>query len=119
MVKNLPANAGDKRDVGLIPGSGKSPGGGQGNPLQCPCLESPMDRGTWWAKVHGVAKSQTQKKRFSPHTHRRIGLGTDTSEMVNRVTSGTCFRDTWGLLRMQSPGLCPSLQQSESLVVEL
>ena len=59
--KNPPANAGDVRDVGSIPGSGKSPGGGSegGNPLQDSCLEKPMDRGTWQATVHGVAKSRT------------------------------------------------------------
>ena len=54
-VKKPPANAGD---VGLIPGSGKSPGEGNGNPLQYSCLENPLDRGTWWAMVHGVTKSQ-------------------------------------------------------------
>ena len=53
MVKNPPASAGN---TGLIPGSGRSPGGGNGNPLQYSCLGSPMDRGVWWAKVHGVAK---------------------------------------------------------------
>ena len=46
--------------LGSIPGSGRSPGGGNGNPLQYSCLEHPMDRGAWWAKVHGVTKSQTQ-----------------------------------------------------------
>ena len=51
-VKNLPANAGDAGDLGLIPGSGRSPGGGHGNPLQYSCLENPMDRGAWWAAVH-------------------------------------------------------------------
>ena len=59
VVKNLLANARDVTDAGLISGSGKSPGGGHGNPLQCSCLENPMDRGAWWAIVHGVAKSQT------------------------------------------------------------
>ena len=59
MIKNLPANAGDTRGVGSISGSGRSPGGGNGNLLQYSCLENPMDRGAWWA-VHGVAKSQTQ-----------------------------------------------------------
>ena len=49
--KNLPANAGDIRDTGLILGSGRSPGGGHGNSLQYFCLENPMDRGTWWATV--------------------------------------------------------------------
>ena len=60
VVKKLPAHAGDAGDVGSIPGLGKSPGGGHGNPLQYSCLENPMDRGAWWAPLHGVAKSQTQ-----------------------------------------------------------
>ena len=59
VVKNLPANARATGDVGLIPGSGKSPGGGHGNPLQYPCLENHMDRGTWWATVHRITKSWT------------------------------------------------------------
>ena len=64
-VSNLSANAGDSRDVGLAPvqgsvlGSGTSPAGGNGNPLQYSCLENPMDRGAWWAIVHGVAESWT------------------------------------------------------------
>ena len=60
MVKNLPSNAGDVRDMGSIPGLGRSPGGGNGNPLQYSCLENPMDRGAWQATVHGIAKSQTR-----------------------------------------------------------
>ena len=56
MVKNLPANAGDTRDMGSIPELGRSPGGGNGNPLQFSCLENSMDRGAWWAKIHGVAE---------------------------------------------------------------
>ena len=60
VVKHLPANAGDGRDAGSIPGSGRSPGGGNGNPLQDFCLENSMYRGAWWATVHGVAKSWTQ-----------------------------------------------------------
>ena len=62
VVRNLPANAGDLRDSGSIPDSGRSPGGGHGNPLQYFCLENPMDRGAWWATAHRVAKSQTQLK---------------------------------------------------------
>ena len=57
MVENLPANAGDARDVGSIPSLGRSPGGGHGNPLQCSCPENPMDRGAWWATIHRVTKS--------------------------------------------------------------
>ena len=59
VVKNLPANAGDIRDVGSIPGSERRPGEGNGNPLQYSCLENPRDRGAWQATVHEVAKSQT------------------------------------------------------------
>ena len=59
VVKNLPANAGNVREVSSIPGSGRFPGGGYGNPLQCSCLKNPMDRGAWWTTVHGDAKSQT------------------------------------------------------------
>ena len=59
VIKNLPANAGDIRDVGLIPGLGRSPGGRNGNPLQYSCPENPMDRGTWWATIYEVAKSWT------------------------------------------------------------
>ena len=55
VVKNLPAHAGAAGETGLIPGSGRSPGGGNGNSLQYSCLENPMDRGAWWATVHGVA----------------------------------------------------------------
>ena len=57
VVKNLPANTGDTRDVGSIPGSRPSPGGGHDNPLQYSCLEKPVDRGAWQATVHRVAKS--------------------------------------------------------------
>ena len=57
--KNPPANAGDTRDTGSIPGSGRSPGGGHGNPLQYSCLENPMDREAWQVVVHRVAKIQT------------------------------------------------------------
>ena len=59
---NLPASEGDIRDAGLIPGLARSPGEENGNPLQYSCLANPMDRGAWWATVHGVAKSQAQLK---------------------------------------------------------
>jgi len=58
-VKNPPANAGDARGMCSIPVLGRSFGGGNGNPLQYSCLGNSMDRGAWWATVHGVAKSQT------------------------------------------------------------
>ena len=56
--KESACNAGDLGDVGSIPGSGRSPGEGKGNPLQYSCLKNPMDRGAWWATVQGVSKSQ-------------------------------------------------------------
>ena len=60
LLKNLPASAGDTGVTGSIPGSGRSPGGGHGNPLQCSCLENPMDRGTWRVTVHwGYKESDT------------------------------------------------------------
>ena len=73
MVKNLsvkPGHAGSIKpgDMGSIPGTGRSPGEGSGNPLQCSCLENPMDRGAWWATIHGVAKSQTQLSKSTTTT---------------------------------------------------
>ena len=65
VVRNLPANAGDVRALGSIPGLGRSPGGGHGNPLWYSCLENPMDRGAWWATVHRVTQSQTTLKQVS------------------------------------------------------
>ena len=59
MFKKMPANSGDIRDVGLIPGSGRSPGGGHGNPLQYSCLENLMNRGDWRATVHRDAELDT------------------------------------------------------------
>ena len=56
---NLAANAEETRDPSLIRGWGRSPGGGNHNPLQYSCLENPLDRGAWWATVHGITKSQT------------------------------------------------------------
>ena len=69
VVTNPPANAGD---AGLIPASGRSPGEGNGNPLRCSGLENSMDRGAWWATVHGVAKSQTWLSDWA-HTHNPKG----------------------------------------------
>ena len=68
VVKNLPANAGDIRDTGFIPGLGRSPGKGNGNPLQYSCQKNPMDRRTWRATVLGVSKSWTRLKQLSTHT---------------------------------------------------
>ena len=65
VVKNLPPNAGDTGDVGLIPGLGRSSGIEDGNPLQYSCLENSMDTGAWWVVVHGVTKSQTRLSTYT------------------------------------------------------
>ena len=69
MAKSLPASAGDIRNAGLIPGSGRSPGGEHCTPLQYSCLENPMDRGAWRVTVHGVTQSQTRLKQLNSNTH--------------------------------------------------
>ena len=68
VVKNSSVSAGDIRGSSWIPGSGRSPGHGHGNPLKCSCLKNPMDRGAWWARVQRVTKNQTQLNRLSTHT---------------------------------------------------
>ena len=80
MVRNLPTSAGDIRDAGLIPGSGRSPGRRHGNPLQYSFLENPMDRGAWWATMHRIPKTQTQLMRLSMrvlHTSEKPGRAMD------------------------------------------
>ena len=64
-TKGSAYSVGDREDVDLIPGSSRSPGGGRGNPLQYSCLENPMDRGGWWAAVHGGSKSWTQLSNWA------------------------------------------------------
>ena len=71
LVVKKEADAGDVRDVGSIPGWERSPGGGHSNPLQYSCLENPMERGAWWATVHGVAELDTTEVTQHTHTHTR------------------------------------------------
>ena len=78
--KNPPGNAGDVRDVGLIPGLVRSPRRGNGNLVQYSCLENPMDREAWWATVHRAAKTWTQLKRLS--THPRLTVGKTVQPML-------------------------------------
>ena len=105
VVKNPPANAGDMSDIGSIPGWGRSPGGGHGNPLQFSCLKNLMDRGAWRAKVHRVAKRRTRLKQLSMHSqeyYRRKCLpltGRETSSSLNHLIQ-------WGFLgRKNTSGL--------------
>ena len=84
VVKNPPANSGDIRDAGSVPGLGGSPGGGHGNPLLCFCLENLMDRGAWWATVHRVAESRT---RLSDSVH---------SEQYEKMSTWPVSPAIWG-----------------------
>ena len=94
VVKNLPTNSGDIRDEGSIPGLGRSPGEGNGNPLQYSCLENPMDRGTWRATVHRVSQSQTRLKQLGMHTHTLIIIAPDKKSVAfqARMRSLNCFK---------------------------
>ena len=85
MVKKPLANAGDIRDEGSVPGSGRSPGGGKGNPLQYSCLENPMDRGAWQTMVHRVAKSQTRLQRLSMHAFTQADDVTSLSPACSKL----------------------------------
>ena len=87
MVKNLPANAGDIRDVGLIPGLGRSPGGRHGNPLQYSCLENPMDRGAWWAAVHRIAESDPTEACMHACTYILTNIDTHTLSNISYQAS--------------------------------
>ena len=100
MVKNLPANAGDARDTGLIPWSGRAPGEGSGNPWYS-CLENPLDRGAWQATVHGVAKGQTLLKRRSTQVILAlIFISGDKREVEEK----TCYKKNLQGLPWQSSG---------------
>ena len=91
-VKNLPASAGDVRDMGSIPGLGRSPGGGHGNPLQYSYLENPMDRGAWQAIVHGVTKSWTRLSMRKNVWNQWIWSGLYSISVSMTKTEGTVMR---------------------------
>ena len=104
VAKILPANVGDIRDAGSIPGSGRTPGGGHGNLVQYSRLEDPMDRGTWWVTVHGVAKNRTRLNRLSMHTSPAEVMGNKFEEFGRR---GMTFGLNISILK------CLKLQDSE------
>ena len=116
VIKNLPANAGDIRDIALIPGSGRSPGEGHGNPLQYSCLENPMDRGAWWATGHRVAQSRTWLKQFTMHACQRCQKTTwrleerqGTNSSSQRPKGANLFMSwsqTYGLQNCETRNFC-------------
>ena len=115
VVKNLPANAGDLRDASSVPGLGRSPGEGHGNPLQNSCLENPMDRGGWQVTVHRVATSWTQLKQLSRHTLSFNGFGRWSPEVLSGFLRVPCelgtgpgleFQPLWVLCSLPSPAVC-------------
>ena len=99
VVKNPPANVGDVKDVGSIPGSGRSPEGGHSNPFQYSCLENPIDRGPWWATGHMVTKSQTRLKelntRTHSHTHTYIWLLWELGDKESACQCRRCGFNLW------------------------
>ena len=98
-VKNPPANAGKVRNTGSIPGLGRSPGGGHGNPLQYSCLENSTDKGAWWATVHRVTKSQTRLKRLSMHDvkSRTKWVKTQWQDVLSPRLNEWSRSEKWGL----------------------
>ena len=101
VVKNLPANARDTGGAGRIPGSGRSPGVGNVSPLQCSCLENPVDRGAWWAAVHGVAESPMRACRSCPtlcHQHTSFSPSMKMSSFYVSGASYEIFKKEWSFL---------------------
>ena len=94
LVKNPPASVGNAGDMGLIPGLGRSPGGGHGNPLQYPCLGNPMDRGAWWAAVLGVTKAGhdlvTKPPSAAMWTRAVLGAGAAAVTEIDSVFPHDC-----------------------------
>ena len=91
VVKNPPANSEGTRDAVSIPGSGRSPGGGNGNPLQYSCLENSTDRGAWWATVHGVAKSQALTEHTRTHINIYLEKGVLMDHHRGTFLGNRCF----------------------------
>ena len=104
-VKNLPANAGDVRDVGSIPGSGRSPGGGHGNPIQNSSLKNPKGRGIWRATVHRVAESDMTKRLSLAHNY----TGLERSLFENKIY--LCEMQLLGLFLLDRLFIIISCQQ--------
>ena len=111
VLNDVPANAEDIRDAGSIAGSGRSPGGGPGSPVQCSCLESPMDRGAWRAVVHRVTKSHTRLKPLA-HTRTRGAFQSHTEHKISTMKAVPITSvNTWPHCTPTSPHLTSHLKQ--------
>ena len=95
MAKNPPAIAGDIKDVDSVPGSGRSPEGEHGHPLQYSCLDNPVNRGTWWATVHGVTESRTRLKQLRRRAWGMEGFG--VGEHMEVLRERRCPERAWTL----------------------
>ena len=108
VVKNLPANAGDIRDVGSTPGLGRSSGEGNGYPLQYSCLKNPMDREAWWVTVQGGKELDTTECLSTQHTRRKkdaflLNVGKMSTEYVLNTMTSTCWECLHSSLFLQQP----------------
>ena len=114
VVKNLPASAGYTGEAGSVPGAGRSPGGGHGNPLQYSCLENRMDRGAWSTTVHRVAKGRTRlRTKLQQHMYMASGFLDDTWYKFNPLLCKAIF---WILERFILPTQSPSPGKRVSLL---
>ena len=116
-LKNLPANAGDVRDAGSIPGPGRSPGGGRGNRHQYSCLENPMDRGAWRATVHRVSRSQTRLKQLSMHAYKLLESSKRVEVRKNHWEAHTLRANSQGK-RSYSESAEPTNWVEEEVILE-
>ena len=114
VVKNPPANGGNLRDLDSILGLGRSPGGRNGNPLQYSCLKKPMNRGTWWATVHGVAKSQTWLKWLSMYAlHLKCLQNVSKNRLNNWLENDTASWIRWKVLPPSIPVFMMIIKHTE------
>ena len=111
MAKNPPANAGDAGDVGSIPESRRSLEGGNGNPLQYHCLENPMDRGAWWATVHGVTKESDTAERLSMIQHTHTFCYSTITLHVNKGQGSRSLEQEVAILDWRNQGRLPGGRQ--------
>ena len=115
-VKNPPANARDKGDAGLIPGLGRSPGEGNGYPLQCSCLENPMNRGAWQATIHRVAKSRTVLSNSTPMCNTQWVI--EIEEGIKQILVFRIYHSDWSSQERMWVPCCFSLSMSPSFILQ-